>query len=121
MVGSSMTFVSRYESRELGLFLLFDTQRDLFSRAEVYNLRRTHEFSSYPVYWAGRASNEESLNYLKSLIDSPSPEINRLADRATFPIAFHDAARGESILTDIIRPPAPQPLPSPPLYSLGST
>jgi hypothetical protein len=80
MDGTSMTFDSRYETRELGLFLLFDTQRNSFARAEVYNLRRTHEFSGYPVYWAGRASNEESLNYLKSFIDSSAPEINRLAD-----------------------------------------
>ena len=86
--GTSMMFDSRYETRELGMFLLFETQRDLFVRAEVYNLRRTHEFSSYPVYWAGRAGNEESLNYLKSLIDSPAPETNRLADRAAFAIAL---------------------------------
>jgi len=31
--GLSMSFDSRYETRELGLFLLFDTQRDLFTRA----------------------------------------------------------------------------------------
>jgi HEAT repeat protein len=121
MDGTSMTFDSRYETRELGLFLLFDTQRDLFSRAEVYNLRRTHEFSSYPVYWAGRASNEESLNYLKSLIDSPSPEINRLADRATFAIALHDDARVESILIDLIRRQMVEPIRSRAIYWLGYT
>ena len=53
MDGTSMMFDPRHETRELGLFLLFDTQRDYFTRAEVYNLRRDHEFSSYPVYWAG--------------------------------------------------------------------
>jgi len=121
MDGTSMTFDSRYETRELGLFLLFDTQRDLFSRAEVYNLRRTHEFSSYPVYWAGKVGNEESLNYLKSLIDSPSPEINRLADRATFAIALHDDARVESMLTDLIRRPVAEPIRSRAIYWLGYT
>ena len=121
MDGTSMTFDSRYETRELGVFLLFEMQRDLFSRAEVYNLRRTHEFSSYPVYWAGRASNEESLNYLKSLIDSPSPETNRLADRATFAIALHDDARVESILTDLIRRPVAEPIRSRAIYWLGYT
>src|SRR5712692_512863 len=121
MDGTSMTFDSRYETRELGLFLLFDTQRDLFSRAEVYNLRRTHEFSSYPVYWAGRATNEESLNYLKSLIDSPSPEINRLADRATFAIALHDDARVESILIDLIRRQMAESIRSRAIYWLGYT
>jgi hypothetical protein len=119
--GWSIMSDSRYETRELGLFLLFDTQRDSFSRAEVYNLRRTHEFSSYPVYWAGRASNEESLNYLKSLIDSPSPEINRLGDRATFAIALHDDARVESILTDLIRRPVAEPIRSRAIYWLGYT
>ena len=121
MDGMSMSFDSRYETRELGLFLLFDTQRDLFTRAEVYNLRRTHEFSSYPVYWAGRASNEESLNYLKSFIDSASPEINRLGDRATFAIALHDDARVETILTDLIRRPIAEPVRSRAIYWLGYT
>jgi hypothetical protein len=60
MDGTSMMFDPRHETRELGLFLLFDTQRDSFTRAEVYNLRRNHEFSSYPVYWAGHVANEES-------------------------------------------------------------
>ncbi|MDX6306519.1 MAG: hypothetical protein QOI77_3488 [Blastocatellia bacterium] len=121
MDGMSMSFDSRYETRELGLFLLFDTQRDLFIRAEVYNLRRTHEFSSYPVYWAGRASNEESLNYLKSFIDSASPEINRLGDRATFAIALHDDARVETILTELIRRPIAERVRSRAIYWLGYT
>ena len=69
-----MMFDPRHETRELGLFLLYDTQRESFIRAEVYNLRRNHEFSSYPVYWAGHIRNEESLNYLKSIVDSPAPE-----------------------------------------------
>jgi hypothetical protein len=121
MDGTSMSFDSRYETRELGLFLLFDTQRDLFTRAEVYNLRRTHEFSGYPVYWAGRVGNEESLNYLKSFIDSASPEINRLADRATFAVALHDDARVESILSEMIRRPITEPIRSRAIYWLGFT
>jgi HEAT repeat protein len=121
MDGTSMSFDSRYETRELGLFLLFDTQRDLFTRAEVYNLRRTHEFSGYPVYWAGRATSEESLNYLKSFVDSSAPEINRLADRATFAIALHDDARVESMLTDLIRRPIAEPVRSRAIYWLGYT
>ncbi len=119
--GTSMSFDSRYETRELGLFLLFEKERDVFTRAEVYNLRRTHEFSSYPVYWAGRAGNEESLNYLKAFVDSSAPEINRLADRATFAIALHDDARVETILTDMIRRPISEPARSRAIYWLGYT
>src|SRR6185295_2499190 len=109
MDGTSMMFVSRYETRELGLFFLFDVAREQFTRAEVYNLKRNHEFSGYPVYWAGHISNEESLNYLKAMIDSPSPEMNRLADRATFAIALHDDARVDQILMDLIRLPIQEP------------
>src|SRR5688572_29814729 len=43
MDGTSMMFDARNETRELGLFLLYETQRELFTRAEVYNLRRTRE------------------------------------------------------------------------------
>ena len=119
--GTSMMFDARHETRELGLFLLFDTQRDVFTRAEVYNLRRNHEFSNYPVYWSGRIGNEESLNYLKSIIDSPAPEINRLAERATFAIALHDDARVDPMLIEMIRRPIADPMRSRAIYWLGNT
>jgi HEAT repeat protein len=121
MDGTSVSFDSRYETRELGLFQLFETQRDLFTRAEVYNLKRTREYSGYPVYWAGRVGNEESLNYLKAIMDSTAPETNRLADRAAFAIALHDDAQVESILTNLIRRPIAEPLRSRAIYWLGYT
>ncbi|HKU77073.1 MAG TPA: HEAT repeat domain-containing protein [Pyrinomonadaceae bacterium] len=121
MDGTSMMFDPRHETRELGVFLLFDTQRDTFTRAEVYNLRRDREFSSYPVYWAGRISNEESLNYLKSIVDSPAPEINRLSERATFAIAVHDDARVDPMLMEMVRRPIADPMRSRAIYWLGNT
>ena len=121
MDGTSMMFDPRHETRELGLFLLYDTQRETFIRAEVYNLRRTHEFSSYPVYWAGHITNEESLNYLKSIVDAPAPEVNRLAERATFAIALHDDARVDAMLTEMIRRPIAEPMRSRAIYWLGNT
>jgi HEAT repeat protein len=115
------TFDPRHETRELGLFLLYDTQREAFIRAEVYNLRRTHEFSGYPVYWAGRISNEESLNYLKSIVDSPAPPMNRLAERATFAISLHDDARVDTMLSEMIRRPIDEPMRSRAIFWLGNT
>lgn len=114
-------FDPRHETRELGLFLLYDMPRESFTRAEVYNLRRTREFSNYPVYWAGHITNEESLNYLKSIVDSPAPEINRLADRAMFAIALHDDARVDPMLIEQVRRPAAEPLRTRALYWLGNT
>ena len=121
MDGDSMMFDQRYETRELGLFFLFDTQRDQFTRAEVYNLKRNHEFSNYPVYWGGRINNEESLTYLKSIIDSPAPEMNRLADRAVFAIAMHDDARVDQMLMDLIKRPLTEPIRTRAIYWLGNT
>ena len=121
MDGTSMMFDPRHETRELGLFLLYDTQNDSFTRAEVYNLRRNREFSSYPVYWAGHITNEESLNYLKSIVDSPAPEINRLSERATFAIALHDDARVDPILMEMVRRPVADPMRSRAIYWLGNT
>jgi hypothetical protein len=121
MDGTSMMFDPRNETRELGLFLLFDEQLDQFIRAEVYNLRRQREFSNYPVYWAGRISNEESLNYLKSIADSPAPERNRLSERAVFAIALHDDARVDAMLIEMIRRPITESMRSRAIYWLGNT
>ena len=100
----SMGSDPRYETRELGLFMLYDAQREQFIRADVYNLKRDHEYSNYPVYWAGRISNEESLNYLKSMVDS-TPDPNALASRALYTISLHDDARVEAMLIEFIRRP----------------
>lgn len=121
MDNTSIMFDPRNETRELGLFLLFDTQRNSFTRAEVYNLRRQHEFSGYQVYWAGRVTNEESLNYLKSIVDSSEPEIKRLAERATFAMALHDDARVDAMLTEMIRRPVSDSMRSRAIYWLGNT
>lgn len=119
--GWSMMSDSRYETRELGLFLLFETQRNTFTRAEVYNLRRERQFSGYPVYWAGHAANEESLNYLRSIIDSNAPEINRLSDRVAFAIALHDDQRVEPILTELIKKPVADSIRNRAIFWLGYT
>ena len=121
MDGTSMIFDPRHETRELGLFLLYDMQRESFTRAEVYNLKRSREFSNYPVYWAGHITNEESLNYLKSILDSSSPELNRLSERAIFAIALHDDARVDAMLTEMIRRPVAEPMRSRAIYWLGNT
>lgn len=121
--GWSTTDDPRYETRELGLFMFYEGERDKFTRVEIYNLKREHLFGGYPVYWAGRATNDESLNYLKSIIDSsaPAPEGNRLADRAAFALALHDDARVESILTDMIKKPVGESIRNRAIYWLGFT
>jgi HEAT repeat protein len=102
----SVTPDPRYETRELGFFMMYDTQRETFTRADIYNLRRDHEYGNYPVYWAGRISNEESLNYLKSLVDIPNYDSNGLGSRALYAISLHDDARVDTILIEFVHRPA---------------
>ena len=59
--------------------------------------------------------------YLKAIIDSPAPEMRRLADRATFAIALHDDARVDPLLMDLIRRPINEPIRSRAIYWLGNT
>ena len=112
---------ARYETRELGLFQLYDTGRASFIRADVYNLRRNHEYSNYPVYWAGRVSNEESLNYLKSIVDSTAPDPSNLASRALYAISLHDDARVDAMLIEFIRRPVAESLRTRAINLLGTT
>ena len=109
------------ETRDLGYFMLYDAPQQAFVSADVYNLRRNHEYGNYPVYWAGRVSNDESLNYLKSIVDSSSPQMNRLAHQAVYAISLHGDARVDAMLTDVIRRPASDELRSRAIHWLGNT
>ena len=121
MDSTSIMFDPTRETRELGLFLLYDEGREQFTRAEVYNLRRQREFSGYPVYWAGRIGNEESLNYLKSIVDSSAQEMDRMSERGLFAIALHDDARVDAMLIEMIRRPIAETVRWRAIYWLGHT
>ena len=88
------------ETRNLAVFLLREPGNNQILRMEVYNLERKREYSSYPVYWLGRANNEESLNYLRGLA-AAAPQ-NLLSERAVLGISLHDDPRVASMLKTFI-------------------
>jgi HEAT repeat protein len=92
---------SGVETRNLGVFLLHEPESNAITRIEVYNLDRKREYSRYPVYWLGRAGNEESLSYLKSF--ALSEQLNKLPERATMAIGLHDDPQVAALLKDLIR------------------
>ena len=99
--GTSVSIGSKIETRNLGVFVLHDPGDGAVARVEIYNLDRQREYSGYPVYWLGRAGNEESLNYLKGLADS-----NRVGDsqkHSIVAIALHDDPRVGGMLEDFVR------------------
>jgi HEAT repeat protein len=84
---------------------------------EVYNLERKREYSGYPVYWLGRANNEESLNYLRAI--AAATPLDMLSERAVLGIALHDDARVAGMLKNFISTSPNQRIRSSSVYWLG--
>ncbi len=90
----------RVETRNLAVFALHGADNKV-ARLEIYNLERQREYGGYQVYWAGRASNQESLAYLKSLAESG--DAKRVAENATAAIGMHDDQGAAATLKDLAR------------------
>ena len=107
------------ETRSLAIFLLRDPSANQITRMEIYNLERKREYSGYPVFWLGRANNEESLNYLRA-IAAASP-LDTLSERAVLGIALHDDSRVSGMLKNFITTSPNQRIRSSAVYWLGQT
>jgi len=105
------------ETRNLAVFLLREPSTNQITRMEIYNLERKREYSGYPVYWLGRANNEESLNYLKAL--AAAAPLDRLSERAVLGIALHDDLRVAGMLKNFVTTSPNQRIRSSAVYWLG--
>ncbi|HEX7771403.1 MAG TPA: hypothetical protein VF435_03220, partial [Pyrinomonadaceae bacterium] len=105
------------ETRNLAIFLLRDPASNQITRMEVYNLERKREYSGYPVYWLGRANNEESLNYLRAI--AAATPLDMLSERAVLSIALHDDARVAGMLKNFVETSPNQRIRSTSVYWLG--
>jgi HEAT repeat protein len=95
------------ETRNLGLFILRDAASGAIERLEIYNLDKQREYVGYPVYWLERAGNDESLAYLRGLVESSQETAARqqslIAEHATLAIGLHDDQRVGGLLKDFVR------------------
>jgi HEAT repeat protein len=107
------------ETRSLAVFLLREPAGNQITRLEIYNLERKREYSGYPVYWLGRANNEESLNYLRAI--AAATPLDSLSERAVIGIAVHDDARVGGMLKNFIISSPNQRIRSSAVYWLGQT
>jgi HEAT repeat protein len=105
------------ETRNLAIFLLREPSSNQITRMEVFNLERKREYSGYPVYWLGRANNEESLNYLHAI--AAATPLDQLSERAVLGIALHDDARVGGMLKNFINSSPNQHIRSTSIYWLG--
>lgn len=92
------------ETRNLGIFLLHEPNAEQVTRVEIYNLDRQREYSSYPVYWLGRAGNGESTKLLQTLVSANQG--NKIVEHAVTAIALHDDPRVGAILKEFVRNPS---------------
>jgi HEAT repeat protein len=99
--GSSVSFGTQAETRNLGVFLLHESGSDTVARVEVYNLERRREYSGYPVYWLGRANNQESLTLLNGLIESNNAM--KSAEHSVMALALHDDQRVAGMLKNTVQ------------------
>ena len=88
------------ETRSLGVFTLRDSTGQV-ERVDIFNLARRHEYAGYPVYWLGRAGNEESLNFLRAVAEGLKS--SELAADAVHAIALHDDRRVPEVLQHVAR------------------
>ena len=105
------------ETRNLAIFILRDPAGNQITRMEVYNLERKREYSGYPVFWLGRANNEESLNYLRAI--AAATPLDKLSERAVIGIALHDDARVGGMLKTFVSSSPNQRIRSLSVYWLG--
>ena len=97
--------VSNYpglETRSLGVFALRDSAGRV-ERIDVFNLARRHEYAGHPVYWMGRAANEESLGFLRGVAVAPTLSSHSPQNEAVWAISLHDDRRVPDILMQVAR------------------
>ncbi|HVF68345.1 MAG TPA: HEAT repeat domain-containing protein [Pyrinomonadaceae bacterium] len=111
------------ETRSLGVFALRDSAGAV-ERVDVLNLARRHEYAGYPVYWAGRASNEESLNFLRGLAETKgaaySGRREGVASEAVRALTLHDDRRVPETLQHIARTSTDEDVRAQAVRSLGT-
>ncbi|MGA9770373.1 MAG: HEAT repeat domain-containing protein [Blastocatellia bacterium] len=89
-----------YETRNVGIFLLYEPGGTLISRAEVYNLDLNHDFERNSVFWLGHAMTQESLDLLQELL-APA-QSGDVANGLVTAVAIHDGPQPESLLRNLV-------------------
>lgn len=100
--GVSVSNYPGLETRSLGVFALRDSGGRV-ERIDVFNLARRHEYAGYPVYWMGRAANEESLNFLRGVAVAPTLISHSPQNEAVWAISLHDDRRVTEVLMQVAR------------------
>ena len=88
----------QYQTRNAGIFFEYGSDGSSLSRVELYNLDAARDFK-YPVYWLGRADDNESLNLLKTVLAANRK--SSVSERLVDAVGLHKSREVEIILKEI--------------------
>jgi hypothetical protein len=89
------------ETRNVGIFLLYEPGGRSIAQLDWYNLDRPRDFNGQPVYWLNQAGDDESLDLLSELADSVRE--GQLYNQVIEAISLHESQRADAILDRIAR------------------
>lgn len=98
--GFNVSFDRNVETRNLGVFLLHEPGVGGIGRVEVYNLDRQRNYDGLPVFWLGRAGNDESLNTLRQLVETSQNK--KAGEHGVVAIALHNDSRVGGMLKQFV-------------------
>lgn len=107
----------QYQTRNAGIFFEYGSDGSSLSRVELYNLDAPRDFK-YPVYWLGRADDNESLSLLKTVL--ASNRNSSVSERLVDAIGLHKSSEVEVILKEIFSTSASLEVRKKALFWLGS-
>ncbi len=90
-----------HETRNAAIFLLYESRGGSLIEVELQDLDHRSTTRGYPVYWLGRAGNEESLNLLQKLIESSPGAV--ASEGLTQAVALHDDEQVIPMLKNLFR------------------
>jgi hypothetical protein len=89
------------ESRKVAIFFLYEPGGDHMIRAAIHNLDRGQDYENLPVYYLGHPDSLESLEFLKSVVDSARN--GKMLVQVIKAISLHRDTQAREILQDYIR------------------
>jgi HEAT repeat protein len=117
--GRTNNYQKEPETRNAAVFFQYEGGSEAIAKVELYDLDRPNDYHGYPVYWAGSIANDESLNFLRELLEKENSQ--KLGEQATAALAMHNDGRVGQLLEGIVRDVKAESIRKSAVFWLGQT
>jgi hypothetical protein len=107
------------ETRNAAVFLQYESGSEAITKIDLYDLDRPNDYHGYPVYWAGSIANDESLTFLREMIEKEPSQ--KHGEQATAALAMHNDGRVGQLLEGIVRDVKAEHIRKSAVFWLGQT